>query len=121
MLATIDVQLPDYALRISDLVPLDRRLDFVERFVPDFEQPCVWPVRRDRKGSESASDWIDRRLATYGKDARALVGEAMAAYLQFERRRTEATTDAAVLRRRQCLDIMETVFFGPKSGNPDAS
>ena len=120
MLATIDVQLPDYALRISDLVPLDRRLDFVERFVPDFEQRALACVQGQER-RESASDWIDRRLATYGKDARGLVGEAMAAYLQFERRRTEATTDAAVLRRHQCLDIMETVFFGPNSGNPDAS
>ena len=120
MLATIDVQLPDYALRISDLVPLDRRLDFVERFVPDFEQRALACVQGQER-RESASDWIDRRLATYGKDARGLVGEAMAAYLQFERRLTEATTDAAVLRRHQCLDIMETVFFGPKSGNPDAS
>ena len=120
MLATVDIQLPDYALRISDLVPLDRRLDFVEGFVPDFERRAL-ACAQGQEWQESASDWIDRRLATYGKDARALVGEAMAAYLQFERRRTETTTDAGLLRRRQCLDIMEAVFFGPKSGNPDAS
>lgn len=120
MLAAIDVVLPDYALRISDLVPLDRRLDFVERFVPDFEQRALACAQRQDR-HELASVWIDERLASYGKDARALVGDAMAAYLQSERRRTEATGNAAALQRRQCLDVMETVFFGPESGKPDAT
>ena len=120
MLSTIDVELPDYGLRISDLVPLDRRLDFVERFVPDFEQRA-FACAQGQGTHESASDWIDDQLITYGKDARALVGDAMAAYLQSERQQAEATASASALRRRQCLDIMETVFFGLESGKPDAS
>jgi phosphoglucomutase/phosphomannomutase len=111
MLATIGVDLPEYALRISDLVPLDRRLDFVEQFVPDFEQRVLACVE-GQDTHESASSWVDARLATYGKDARVLVGDAMVAYLRSERQQTEAVANAAALRRRQCLDIMETVFFG---------
>ena len=111
MLATIGVDLPEYALRISDLVPLDRRLDFVEQFVPDFEQRVLACVE-GQDTHESASGWVDARLATYGKDARVLVGDAMVAYLRSERQQTEAVANAAALRRRQCLDIMETVFFG---------
>ena len=120
MLAAIDVELPDYALRISDLVPLDRRLDFVERFLPDFEERAL-ACAQGHDRHESASGWIDERLAAYGKDARALVGEAMAAYLQTERRRAETIGNAAALQRRQCLDVMEAVFFGPGSGKPDAT
>ncbi|MDE0207242.1 MAG: hypothetical protein OXP66_14605, partial [Candidatus Tectomicrobia bacterium] len=118
MLAAIDVELPDYALRISDLVPLDRRLDFVDRFVPDFEQRAL-ACAQGQDRPESTSGWIDERLATYGKDARALVGDAMAAYLQSERRRTGAIGTADALQRRQCLDVMDAVFFGPGSGKPD--
>ena len=118
MLATIGVTLPDYALRISDLVSLNKRVDFVEQFVPDFERRALACAQgQDRQ--ESASSWIDERLVTYGKDARALVGDAMAAYLQSERQRIQA--DAAAHQRQQCLDIMEAVFFGLKNGNPDAT
>ena len=119
MLATIGVDLPDYALRISDLVPLDRRLDFVERFVPDFEQRAL-ACAQGQDDRAAASAWIDDRLATYGKDARALVGDAMVAYLQSERQRTEKAANAAAPRRRQCLDMMQTIFFGVKNGKPDA-
>lgn len=120
MLATIGVELPDYALRISDLVPLDRRLDFVERFVPDFEEWAV-ACTQGPGGLESPSDWIDERLATYGKDARRLVGDAMAAYLKSERLNTESATNAAALRRRQSLDLMEAAFFGMESEKSDAT
>ena len=120
MLTTIGIELPLYALRISDLVPLDRRLHFVEQFLPDFEDRALACVQ-GQAAHESAPEWIDDRLATYGKDARALVGDALAAYLQSERRQTEAVGNAAALRRRQCLDFMETVFFGIQSGRPDAT
>ena len=119
MLATIGVELPLYALRISDLVPLDRRLHFVERFLPDFEERAL-ACAQGQDTHESASNWIDDKLATYGKDGRALVGDAVAAYLQSERQQTEAVGNADALRRQQCLDIMATVFFG-QIGKPDAT
>lgn len=119
MLATIDVVLPDYALRISALVPLDKRLDFVERFVPGFEERAL-ACAQGQGTPEMVSRWVDGQLASYGKDARGLVGDAVAAYLHAERRHVEAKTSAEALRRRQCLDAMETIFFGLQSGEPHA-
>lgn len=119
MLATIDVVLPDYALRISALVPLDKRLDFVERFVPGFEERAL-ACAQGQGTPEAVSRWVDDQLASYGKDARGLVGDALAAYLHAERQHVEAKTSAEALQRRQCLDAMEAIFFGPESGAPHA-
>ena len=119
MLATIGVALPDYALRISALVPLDKRLDFVERFVPGFEER-VLACTQGQGEPEAVSRWVDDQLAPYGKDARGLVSDAVAAYLHGERQQAEGMTDAEALRRRQCLDAMETIFFSQQSGDPHA-
>ena len=120
MLATIGVDLPPYALRISALVPLDRRLDFVERFVPGFEER-VLACAQGQGPPEAVSHWIDDQLASYGKDARGLVSDALAAYLHAERQQAAEMTGAQALRRLQCLDVMETIFFGPQSGEPHAT
>ena len=109
MLAAIGVHLPDYALRISALVPLDKRLDFVERFVPGFEER-VLACTQGQGEPEAVSRWVDDQLAPYGKDARGLVSDAVAAYLHGERRQLQASVAASM--RRQCLDAMETIFFG---------
>lgn len=119
MLATIGVELPDYALRISALVPLDKRLDFVERFMPGLEERALACVQ-GQGTPETVSRWIDERLVSYGKDARGLVGEAVEAYLHAERQQIEGVTGADVLRRQQRLDAMESIFFGPQSGEPHA-
>ena len=113
MLATIGVDLPDYALRISALVPLDKRLDFVERFVPGFEERAL-ACAQGQGTPEAVSRWVDDQLASYGKDARGLVGDAVAAYLHAERQQAEA------LQRRQSLDAMETIFFGLENGDMHA-
>ena len=120
MLATIGVDLPDYALRISALVPLDKRLDFVERFVPGFEERAL-SYAQGRGTPEVVSHWVDDQLASYGKDARGLVGDAVSTYLHAERQQVERMTSAEALQRRQCLDAMETVFFGPQVGEPHAT
>ena len=120
MLATIGVDLPDYALRISALVPLDKRLDFVERFVPGFEGRAL-ACTQGEDTPEAVSHWVDDQLAPYGKDARGLVGDAAAAYLHAERQQVEGMTSAEGLQRRQCLDAMETIFFGPQVGEPHAT
>ncbi len=117
MLATIGVDLPDYALRISALVSLDKRLDFVERLVPDFEERAL-ACSQGQGMPETVSRWLDDQLASYGKDARGLVGDAVAAYLQGARHQAEGMTSDEALRRRQCLDVMETIFFGPPGGEP---
>ena len=114
MLAAIGVDLPDYALRISALVPLDKRLDFVARFVPGFEER-VRACTQGQGEPQAVSRWVDDQLAPYGKDARGLVGDAVAAYLHGERRQLEAMTGVEASMRRQCLDAMETIFFGLQS------
>jgi len=96
MLSLIDVVLPRYALRISQLVSLEDRVDFVERFVPELQARC------DVTDSlPDVSTWIDTRLKRYGKDARGLVGDALREYLD--------SRDAgdAELRER-----MRAAFFG---------
>ena len=120
MLATIGVELPDYALRISALVPLDKRLDFVENFVPGFEERAL-AYAQDPGAPESVPRWVDDQLMSYGKDARGLVGDAVAAYLRAERQQAENLTGTEASRRRQCLDAMETIFFGPQGGEPHAT
>ena len=120
MLATIGVVLPDYALRISALVPLDKRLDFVERFMPDFEERAL-ACGQGQGAPEAVSRWVDDQLASYGKDARGLVGDAVAAYLHAEHQQAENLTGTEALQRRQCLDAMETIFFGPQDGEPHAT
>ena len=114
MLAAIGVELPDYALRISALVPLDKRLDFVERFVPGFEERAL-AYTQGQGAPEAVSRWMDEQLAPYGPDARGLVSDAVAAYLHGERRQLEAVAGVEASMRRQGLDAMETIFFGPQA------
>ena len=66
MLAIIGVELPDYALRLSGLLPLDKRLDFVAHFIPGFETR-VQTWRQGGTTQQEVSQWIDAHLASYGK------------------------------------------------------
>jgi phosphoglucomutase/phosphomannomutase len=104
MLELIDVHLPEYALRISGLVPLDKRLDFVERFIPGLQEQAA-RLCRDEANPSRVSAWIDTHLASYGKDARGLVRDAMRLYLDTE------SKAAALVPRQQQLQAMEQAFF----------
>lgn len=104
MLAIINVQLPDYALRVSGLVALDKRLEFAEHFMPNLETQ-VQAIRQGDTTSDAVSQWIDTRLASYGKDARGLVRDAVTAYLEAERQHADAQ------ERLEALTTMESVFF----------
>lgn len=84
MLACIHVELPDYALRISGLVALDKRQDFVQRFMPGLQAQAA-QMCTGNTDQASVSRWIDAHLASYGKDARGLVRGAMRLYLDTER------------------------------------
>jgi len=112
MLALINVYLPDYALRISGLVPLDKRLDFVEHFMPGLEERAA-ALSHGTTSQEEVSDWIDTHLASYGKDARGLVREAMTAYVCTEREQAERRGGTDAFQRLQHLKAMESVFFTP--------
>jgi phosphoglucomutase/phosphomannomutase len=104
MLAIIDVHLPDYALRVSGLVPLDKRIEFAERFMPNLETH-LQAIHQGNTTPEQVSAWIDTSLASYGKDARGLVRDAVSAYVQAERQH------AGNRERVETLNILEQVFF----------
>lgn len=112
MLALINVYLPDYGLRISGLVPLDKRLDFVKHFIPGLEERAA-ALCHGSLSQEEISNWIDTHLASYGKDARGLVREAMAAYVGTERQQAEGRGGTDALQRLQHLKAMEGAFFTP--------
>jgi len=112
MLVFINVHLPDYALRISGLVPLDKRLDFVEHFIPGLEERAA-ALSHGTTSQEEVSDWIDTHLASYGKDARGLVREAMTAYVSTEREQAERRGGTDAFQRLQHLKAMESAFFTP--------
>jgi hypothetical protein len=112
MLALINVYLPDYGMRISGLVPLDKRLDFVEHFIPALEERGG-PLSHGTISQAEVSEWIDTYLASYGKDARGLVREAMAAYVSSEREQAERRGGTDALQRLQHLKAMERAFFTP--------
>lgn len=112
MLAIIGVHLPDYALRLSGLLPLDKRLDFVERFVPDFEARArAWCD--GHLSEEEVAAWIDAHLASYGRDARGLVRDALATYVHTERQQVAGLDTAETAPRQQHLTAMERLFFAP--------
>lgn len=110
MLELIGVSLPAYALRISGLVALDKRLDFVAHFIPGLQAQAVRLCDGDTTQTE-ISAWIDTQLAAYGKDARGLVREAMQQYLSTEREAAALRGDAAAGQRQQHLQAMERAFF----------
>jgi phosphoglucomutase/phosphomannomutase len=75
MLSRIEVDLPDHALEVSDLVSLENKRDFAEKLLPEL-------VRRLEKGERGTAleSWVDGRLKPYGADGRLLVAGAVAAY-----------------------------------------
>jgi len=112
MLALINVRLPDYALRISGLVSLDKRLDFVERFMPGLEERATTLAQGHLTQAE-LSRWIDTQLASYGKDARGLVRDAVATYVRTEQEKAERRGGADAVQRQQHLKVRESAFFAP--------
>ena len=83
MLALIDVELPGYALEISDLVSLENKRHFTEQFIPAFESQAQ-ALLNSSTTPHAVNEWIDAQLAAYGPDARLLVGKAMRSYLANE-------------------------------------
>ena len=98
MLRVIGVDLPRFALRVSGLVSLDKRIDFAHRFVP----ALVDRARANPPAAELRA-WIDAELESYGKDARGLTADAVRAFLAEER--------AAARTPGPALDAIERAFF----------
>ncbi len=80
MLRAVDLELPAWALRTSDLVAIEHKLDFATAVLPDLDA-------RFAQGEDPAAvgQWLDRRIAPYGRDARQLVVDAVRAWVRVER------------------------------------
>ena len=102
MLALINVELLDYALEISDLVSLENKCHFAEKFIPAFESRARALVNSETT-AQAVNEWIDAQLAVYGPDARLLVARAMRSYLAAER--------AQAPDRELILSTQERLFF----------
>ena len=85
MLKLIDVELPAYALEISDLVSLENKRHFAETFVPGFDERAK-AVLDKQLDAETVQTWIDSELKNYGADARLLVAPAFRSLLVARRR-----------------------------------
>jgi phosphoglucomutase len=109
ILSVISVMLPDYALRISDLVPLDKRIEFVSEFLPGLEIRAKALIENETS-KEEISKWINARLRTYGQDAKGLVAEAVDMYLDHEQKIATGLTKEDMRRRGACIDAIRTFF-----------
>jgi hypothetical protein len=98
MLRVIGVDLPRYALRVSGLVSLDKRIDFATAL-----RARAGRARARNPAPADLRAWIDAELESYGKDARGLTADAMRAFVAQER--AGAGTPAAA------LDAIERAFF----------
>jgi phosphoglucomutase len=94
MLAMVDIDLPAYALEISDLVSIDSKRHFAEVFTPELER-----LAASSGSDEELNDWIDSQLNSYGPDARLLIGSAFTTYLA--QARAAASTSAVALDRAE--------------------
>ena len=79
MLSLIGVTLPVFAFEISDLVALQHKVDFCDRFLPEFERRAD-DVLASRVDEAELSAWIEETLRPYGPDAKVLVRRAFDAY-----------------------------------------
>ena len=84
MLAIIGVELPTWALEISDLVALGEKRHFAEVFVSAFRERTLAALRSETT-RESVGRWADQELKSYGPDARLLVARAFRSHLEAER------------------------------------
>jgi phosphoglucomutase len=81
MLARVDVHVPAWALRVSDLCAIESKVHLAETLVP--------AVRDRLAGGADPRDptlqaWLDGELRAYGKDPRKLVADAIRAWADAE-------------------------------------
>jgi hypothetical protein len=84
MLARVDIHLPAWALRVSDLVAIEHKQHFAEVVVPG--------LRSRLSSGEPVQDWLAEQLRPYGKDPLRLVADAVRAWA------TEGAADAGAVR-----------------------
>ena len=76
-LARVDIALPQAALRVSDLLPLEDRIWAVRELAPQL-------VQRHQQGAsqEAIAAWMDEQLGRLGRDARSLVAGGLSAVFE---------------------------------------
>jgi phosphoglucomutase/phosphomannomutase len=74
MLARVDIRLPAWALRVSDLVAIESKQHFADTLLPE--------VRRKLAAGEDVTAFVDGSLKPYGKDPRGLVADAVRAWAE---------------------------------------
>ena len=77
MLARAQISLPEWALRVSDLVAIEQKQHFAAELVPRL-QAKILAGAAPRDADLQA--WIEAELRPYGKDPRGLVAPAVAAW-----------------------------------------
>jgi phosphomannomutase len=97
MLAIVGIDLPECALAVSDLVSLDNKRRFAERFIPEFTERAGSPAT-----DEEIQTWIDAELKPYGADARLLVNRGFETYVAYARGQGDPP--------RETVDRMASLF-----------
>lgn len=77
MLGRVDLFLPRWALKVSDLVPVEQKLHLAQELVPAL-------LEKLSAGETGLDAWLDAELGSYGKDPRGLVSDAIAAFVDSE-------------------------------------
>ncbi len=94
MLALVGIELPAYALEVSDLVAIDTKRHFAEEFLPRFQKKAG-DMLFGRSSEEEVNAWIDDELKPYGSDARLLVEKAFRSFVR--QAREDKSVDSAAL------------------------
>jgi len=90
----LNLRVPRHALALSQLVSVENRIDFAERFVGELRTQLAAGMN-----GAALDAWLDQRLARYGKDGRFLVAPGIRACLA-----------AGEPDLRPHLDVLQAVF-----------
>ncbi len=73
--ALLGITMPRHGLRVSALLGMRARRDFVEKFLPELAEKAATET-------DALDAWIDERIDAYGRDARALVKGGVRLWLE---------------------------------------
>ena len=82
MLDRVGIDLPAWALRISDLVSVEHKIHFAREILPAL-------LARVRSGEADPGRWLDIQLSPLGSDGRGLVADAVTRWRETEAKLTE--------------------------------